>query len=173
MSESNPPLEIVGMLNDYLEVMTLVIQEHGGVIDKFIGDAIMAVFYPDDSGRSDEERALVASLDMRDALQKFNKKRVEEGKFEIDNGIGLNTGNVIKGSIGSRKHRVDLTVIGDNVNVAARLESLSKEGKYTKIIISEETLNQVRELIVVEPLEIQNVKGKIRTVKMYEVVRRI
>lgn len=172
LSEKYPPGEIVAMLNDYLDVMTRVILANGGVIDKFIGDAIMAVFYPDHpkGARSDESRAVLASLQMRAELVRFNERRRAAGKFEVDNGIGVNTGEVIRGSIGSQEHRVDLTVIGDHVNIAARLEGLSKEGQHSHIILSERTCAAVSDFVDTVPFGTHTVKGKTKSVALYEVV---
>jgi adenylate cyclase len=175
MSEQYPPQEIVELLNSYLEIMTKVIQSHGGVIDKFIGDAIMAVFYPLQiaDSESDELRAVKAALLMRQELAKFNEMRQSVGKFPIDNGIGINTGKVILGNIGSKDYRIDLTVIGDNVNLAARLESVSKEGRYTNIMVSERTLPGLGDCVELEKLKERTVKGKSETVGIYEVIRLI
>ncbi len=172
LSERHLPSEIVAMLNGYLDAMTGVIIRNGGMVDKFIGDAIMAVFHPDPApgARSDEARAVVCALEMRAALEAFNADRATQGLFTVDIGIGIHTDEVIHGSIGSREHRVDLTVIGDGVNLAARLESLSKEGRHTKIVISGRTLEAVRDLVDVEPMGEREVRGKAKAVALFEIV---
>jgi adenylate cyclase len=107
---------------------------------------------------------------MRKALSEFNEKRKRDHLFTVENGIGLATGIVIQGSIGSHKHRVDLTVIGDTVNLSARLEAMSKDGNHTKIILSEETLKPLIDLVEVEALGAKLVKGKNQSVQVYELI---
>ena len=86
------------------------------------------VFYPDSEGKGDEYKSVIASLEIRKEREICNNQRILENKFIIENGIGINTGKVIKGKIGSPQHRIDLTVVGDNVNIAQELENLSKKG---------------------------------------------
>lgn len=172
LTERHSPGMIVDMLNEYLGRMSRVVRDNGGVVDKFIGDAVMAVFYPDNrpGARSSESRAVVAALHMRESMAEFNDQRRQEGKFPVETGIGIHTGEVIRGSIGAAEHRVDLTVIGDHVNLAARLESESRQGSHTRIYISDQTWSGVKDLIEAEPVELTHVKGKTQEVRIYEVV---
>ncbi len=169
MSESNPPDEMIKMLNGYLDAMTEVIKRNNGVVDKFIGDAIMAVFYPDDNF-DDEIRAVTCAIQMNEALWHFNHARETSGSFKIQVGVGINTGKVIAGMIGSNSGRLDYTVIGDTVNLASRLEGLSKEGKYTKIVVSETTYEAVKNIFDAELMPPMEVKGKKEIVKLYEII---
>ena len=125
ISEDIGPQETVKMLNDYFEVMVDIISEHHGILDKFIGDAIMAVFGAPLPSDHDAENAVRAAIDMLRALDRLNATRLEMDKPIIEIGIGLNTGEVLSGNIGSNK-RMDYTVIGDAVNLAARLECNQK-----------------------------------------------
>lgn len=169
MSESNPPDEMIKMLNGYLDAMTEVIKRNNGVVDKFIGDAIMAVFYPDENF-DDEIRAVTCAIQMTEALWHFNHARETSGSFKIQVGIGINTGKVIAGMIGSNSGRLDYTVIGDTVNLASRLEGLSKEGRHTKIIVAEATYEAVKNIFDAELMPPMEVKGKKESVKLYEII---
>jgi class 3 adenylate cyclase len=139
-----------------------VIRTHNGFIDKYIGDAIMALFEkPDD--------ALQAGLAMLDALDHFNADRRAAGRPPIAIGIGINSGSLMLGTIGER-HRMDGTVISDAVNLAARIESLTKEYG-TPLLISEYTWRQLadREAYEIRPIDVVVVKGKSRPVTIFEV----
>ncbi len=172
ISESNDPEAVVSLLNEYFAVMNRVVEVHGGDIDKFIGDAIMAQFIA--TGRNDDAPAAMAlaaikcALQMMQALAVFNQQRAAVGLFPIKIGVGINSGEVIAGNIGS-PGRMDRTVIGDTVNVASRLEGMSKLGRYTCIIISRPTLELVQGLVEVEQLSETAVKGKLSAVEMFEV----
>lgn len=169
LSESNPPDEMLKMLNGYLETMTAVIKRNGGVVDKFIGDAVMAVFYPDENS-DDEIRAVTCAIQMTEELWHFNHARETGGRFKIQIGVGINTGKVIAGMIGSSSGRLDYTVIGDTVNLASRLEGLSRDGKYTKIVVSETTFGAVKNIFDAELMAPMPVKGKKDPVSMYEII---
>ena len=129
MSERLGPTEVVAFLNEYLTAMVDCVIEHGGVLDKFIGDAVLAVFgAPVGTGNVEQDaRAAVAcARSMGRRLDEMNARRVEEGRAPITIGIGVHTGELVAGNIGSPK-RMQYTVIGDTVNVGSRLESLTKE----------------------------------------------
>lgn len=169
-SENLDPEEIVAMLNKYLSRMSDVIFEQKGTIDKFIGDAIMAIFGAPIPAKDHADSACRTALRMISALEEFNTERLAEGKQPISIGIGLNTGEMTVGNIGSEK-RFDYTVIGDAVNLGSRLEGLTKYFQ-TTIIVSEMTRDACvnpgdflfRELAQVK------VKGKINAVAIYELV---
>jgi len=173
ISETNPPETVVGLLNDYFAVMNAVVEKNGGDIDKFIGDAIMAQFLADvNSNEASADNAYSAvrcAVEMMRALREFNEKREAAGLFPIKIGVGINSGDVIAGNIGS-PGRMDRTVIGDTVNVASRLEGMSKLGRHTCIIISRATLDLVHERVIVEKLAETAVKGKTSEVEMFEIV---
>jgi two-component system sensor histidine kinase ChiS len=142
-----------------------VIRDHNGFIDKYIGDAIMALF-------SNADDALRAGLAMLDALDQFNAGRRAAGQQPIAIGIGINTGSLMLGTIGER-HRMDGTVISDAVNLAARVESLTKDYK-VPLLISEYTWRQLADpkAYDVRPIDVVVVKGKTRPVTIFEVYQR-
>ena len=116
----------VSMLNEYLSLMVDIIEEHDGILDKFIGDAIMGLFGAPFPRPDDAINSVKTAQGMLKSLGKLNSIRVKRGEFPIEIGIGINTGEVVVGNIGSAK-RMDYTVIGDAVNLAARLESATKQ----------------------------------------------
>ncbi len=134
-SENAQPAEVVERLNQYFDRMVGVITEHGGTVDKFIGDAVMAVFGGLIQLPNPAEAALDAALAMRLELQLLNQQWVKAGLAPLDNGIGISFGEVLQGPIGSA-HRKEFTVIGDVVNTAARLESATKD-LHTPVIVSD------------------------------------
>ena len=116
----------VSLLNEYFEIMVDAITEQGGMLDKFIGDAIMAAFGIPMAHEDDEDRGVRAGINMISRLWEWNAEREKEGKMPVDMGLGLNTDSIVAGNIGSSK-RMDYTMIGDGVNLAARLESACKQ----------------------------------------------
>ncbi|MCS6985468.1 MAG: HAMP domain-containing protein [Leptospiraceae bacterium] len=168
ISESLTPHEVVLMLNEYLEIMTDIIIKHGGVVDKFVGDEIFAVFGAPFDHPQHPLSACATALEMAEALAKHNAERRKQGKKPIEIGIGINTGEVISGAMGSTK-RVDYTSIGDSVNLGARLEGTNKVYG-TLCIISEFTYEYVKDDVVVRELDLIRVKGKNEPVKIYELI---
>jgi adenylate cyclase len=166
MSESMQPEEVVGILNDYLTTMTDIILEYGGTIDKFIGDAIMAVFGAPIPYADHTLRAAKASLRMRDALKTLWLKWTEEQKHPFDIGIGISTGEAIVGNIGSVR-RTEYTAIGDIVNLGARIEPLNKEYN-THILISEAVYERIKDFITVSEIGQVRVRGKKHEVRLFE-----
>jgi adenylate cyclase len=167
LSEHTTPEELVDILNAYFTAMTNVILEEGGVLDKYIGDAIMAFWGAPLPDEDQADAALRASQKMILRLKELNQKLAGEGKPTLSNGIGLYTGPAIAGNIGSEK-RFDYTVIGDTVNVASRLEGLTKEYK-TTLIIGESTKNALKEGAHITYLDEVKVKGREEHVKIYSV----
>ena len=140
LSEQLPAPELLALLNRYLDRMSSALEAHGGVIDKYIGDAIMALFGAPVAHGDDADRALAAALAMQRALVAFNAELAAEGKPPLGIGIGINTARVVAGNIGSAR-RLNYSVIGDGVNVAARIESLTRNTEYrTSIITTAATL---------------------------------
>jgi len=162
LSERMTPDENFAFINSYLERMGPVIRAHNGFIDKYIGDAIMALFELADD-------AVRAGLAMLDALDGFNKERAAAGLPAIGIGIGLNSGSLMLGTIGERD-RMDGTVISDAVNLAARIESLTKTYK-VGLLITQNTYNQISapRAFSIRPIDIVVVKGKTEAVAIYEV----
>lgn len=166
MSESMQPEEVVGVLNDYLTTMTDIILAHGGTIDKFIGDAIMAVFGAPIHYADHTLRAAKAALRMRDALKELWSKWEAEQKHPFDIGIGISTGEAIVGNIGSVR-RTEYTAIGDIVNLGARIEPLNKEFN-THILISEAVYERIKEAVHVLEIGEVKVRGKRQEVRLFE-----
>ena len=158
----------VALLNEYFTIMVDCVQNEGGMLDKFIGDAMMAIFgtpFPHDD---DPDRAVRAAIAMMNDLNDYNMRRAKEGKLPIDHGMGLNTDNIMSGNIGSPK-RMDYTVIGDGVNLAARVESACK--KYgAHILTTEYSFNAFKATYRTRQVDNMIVKGKTKPVKVYEVL---
>ncbi len=158
----------VALLNEYFTLMVDCIQREEGMLDKFIGDAIMAAFGIPMAHDDDADRAVRAAIAMMRELTAWNALRVAAGKLPVDIGVGLNTDTVVSGNIGSKK-RMDYTIIGDGVNLAARLESACKQyGSH--ILISEFTYKQLKGTYYSRELDFVVVKGKTQPVAIYEIL---
>jgi len=158
----------VAMLNEYFTIMVDIITGEGGMLDKFIGDAIMAAFGIPIAHDDDEDRAVRATIAMITELWEWNKVREARGDMPIDHGVGLNTGMIVSGNIGSPK-RMDFTMIGDGINLAARLESACKQYS-ARILISEFTRAKLKGTYRVRDIDLVVVKGKTEPVGVYEVL---
>lgn len=176
-SEKHTPEEVVATLNEYLGAMAEVIFRWEGVLDKFIGDAIVAFWGAPIPQKNHSELALKCAMHMIKRLGELQEKWKAEGKDPIDIGIGINTGEVIVGNIGAEGMKMDYTVIGDAINLGARIESLTR--KYdTHILITEFTMNNIREGIETHEIghvhakgiESVIVKGKEKSVGIYEII---
>jgi adenylate cyclase len=168
MSEGLSPTALVDVLNEYLSEMTDVIFKHWGTLDKYIGDAIMAFWgapYPQDDHAL---RACRAALEMQQALIRLQDRWQQEGRPHIEIGVGINTGAMVVGNMGS-KTRFNFTIMGDNVNLASRLEGTNKEFG-TRLIISDSTCQAVRHELLVRELDLIRVKGKVKPVKIFQLV---
>ncbi len=141
LSETNPPESVVSFLNRYLETMCEIIAEHGGMVDKFIGDAILAVFGAPQSWPDNAMRAVETALAMSKALEGFDTQSIRLPPGGLDIGIGIHLGDAIVGTIGSSA-KFDYTVIGDTVNLASRLEGLSKT-YHARTIVSERVVQKI------------------------------
>ncbi len=158
----------VQMLNEYFTIMVDCITREGGMLDKFIGDAMMAGFGIPVSHDDDEDRGVRAAIAMIVELWEWNVEREARGDMAIDHGVGLNTGMVVSGNIGSPK-RMDYTMIGDGVNLAARLESACKQ-YHARILISEFTKAKLKGTYRLRDVDQVVVKGKTEPVGVYEVL---
>lgn len=171
ISENLEPEEVVEFLNEYMTEMVACINQTHGVVDKFIGDAIMAHWGAIASRGNDTENAINAAIMMRTALKKFNESRGQDIKKPIIKfGCGINTGPVISGQIGSDE-RLEYTVIGDAVNLASRVEGLNKPFG-TDILITEDSYNVVKDIYNVEQMPSIKVKGKEEPQTIYAVLGR-
>jgi len=168
ISEKLGALGTVNLLNDYFTLMVDCIRAEGGMLDKFIGDAIMAAFGVPLVHGDDEDRAVRVAINMKKALRQWNIERGATGKPPVHIGIGLNTDQVVTGNIGSPT-RMDYTMIGDGVNLASRLESACKHYK-TQILISENTYQALNGTYRIRQIDRVVVKGKSQPVNIYEVL---
>lgn len=168
LTEQLGPQGTVALLNEYFTLMVDCIQHESGMLDKFIGDAIMAAFGIPVAHEDDTDRAVRASISMIETLNKWNLQRAADGRLPVNIGIGLNTDTVVSGNIGSNK-RMDFTIIGDGVNLAARLESACKQYG-SKILISEFTMRKLKGTYRLREIDLVVVKGKTRPVAIYEVL---
>ena len=171
ISEKMEPEEVVEFLNEYMTRMVGCVNETFGVVDKFIGDAIMAIWGTPVSRGNDTENAVNAALLMRKELLEFNRDRGGDKRPIIQIGCGINTGPVLAGQIGSND-RMEYTVIGDTVNLASRIEALNKPFG-TDILISEDSYELVKDLYRMEPMQKIKVKGKEGSQQIYAVLGHI
>ena len=162
MAEALSPEELVHLLNEYLTLMTNVILKYDGTLDKYMGDAIMAIYGAPLEQPDHPTKACRSAIEMIAGLKKLNEKWIEEGKTPLDIGIGINTGMMVAGNMGSDL-RFDYTVMGDAVNLASRLEGANKIYN-TNILIGETTYEQVRAEYVCLELDKVRVEGKTRPV---------
>ncbi len=171
ISESMTPADLVDALNRYFTEMVNIIYNRRGVIDKYIGDAIMAIFGAPKSYGDDPQQSVLAGIEMLESLETFNIQQRERGFKEFKIGIGINYGPVVVGNIGTSQ-KMDYTVIGDAVNLASRLEGLTKE-YHTEIIISEGTYQAVKDFFYVREVDRVFVKGKLKPVKIFQPARKL
>ena len=168
ISEKLSPEELVHLLNEYLTEMTSIILKNQGLIDKYMGDAIMALWGAPLDLSDHQEIACRSSLEMIEKLCELKEKWKKEGIPSFDIGIGLNSGNAVVGNMGSSS-RFDYTAMGDNVNLASRLEGLNKIYG-TNIIISDNTFKSVKHKFEIRKLDIVRVKGKNKPIPIYELI---
>ncbi|MEH2381646.1 MAG: GAF domain-containing protein [Nostoc sp.] len=169
LTENLGAAEVVLLLNQYFETMVEAVFNYEGTLDKFIGDALMAVFgAPLPLTENHAWRAVQSALDMRRRLEEFNQRRIIQAQPQIRIGIGISSGDVVSGNIGSRK-RMDYTVIGDGVNLSSRLEAATKDYG-CDILLSEFTYQLCSDRIWVRQLDKIRVKGKHQAVNIYELI---
>lgn len=167
MSEKVEPEVLVSILNRYMTRMVRIILANGGIVDKFVGDAIMAVWGAPVSRENDVRNAVMACLQMRQSVAELNEQLISEGVPPIKIGMGLNYGPLVAGNIGSEE-RMEYTVIGDTVNTASRIESLTKEFG-TDLLVSQAVLDQVPGIFEAEKTHEAKVKGKSEPLVIYKV----
>ena len=167
VTERGNPEELVAQLNEYFSRMVAIVFRHHGTVDKFVGDMVMALFGAPVDDTDHAEHAVAAAVDMVKELGDLNREWAARGMAQLDIGIGVNSGDMIAGNIGSSSI-MSYTVIGDNVNLGSRLESLNKDYK-TRIIISDATRTRLKTPYDVRPLGDVVVKGKSKAVAIYEI----
>ncbi len=164
ITETYSAKQVVALLNRYFEKMCEIIFEYGGVVDKFMGDSIMCLFGAPFQRADDVERAVACAVEMQRAMDEFNRENEYLGLPSLYMGIGINTGKVVAGKVGSQLHS-EYTVIGDEVNLVSRIETLTLRGQ---ILISENTYAKVKDLVEIKEPILVSVKGKRKPVKLYE-----
>jgi class 3 adenylate cyclase len=164
-TEGMEPQAIIALLNEYLARATTAVEGEGGVVDKYVGDEIIALFGAPISRGDDPERAVRAALAIQNAMSELNAARMARGELPIEIGIGINTGSAVAGNMGSAR-RMNYTVVGEAVNLTARLCGAAAPGQ---ILISETTYARVRELVAARKLPPIRVKGLSYEVKVYAV----
>lgn len=167
ISESLPPEKVVEFLNEYMAHMVPIILRHGGIVDKFIGDAIMGLWGVPFSHPNDLPNALAACLAMRLELAKLNEKRKKRGDVPLFIGMGLHTGEVTVGNIGSNE-RMEYTVIGDTVNLASRIEESTKVAG-TDLLVTKTVADALARTFIFEPCDKIQVKGKSEALDIFKV----
>jgi len=166
ISERIPPDDLSHMLNEYLTRASRIIFKYDGVIDKFIGDAVMAFWNAPINDKHHALNACKAALELEDECDKIKNELSDTDIGDFTVRVGINTGDMVVGNMGSDM-RFDYTVLGDNVNLASRIEGINKEYG-TKIMITQNTYNEVSEEIVARLIDVVAVKGKLKGVKLYE-----
>ena len=169
MSEQMSAQQVSEILNEYFTAMEPIISKYNGIINKFIGDAIMAVFGEPIQDKNHAQNAVKCAYEMLEKVKELQKKWVKENKPKIEIGIGINTGEVFVGNIGSI-NRMEYTVIGDTVNLASRLESYNKVYK-TKLLISPTTYEEVKSFTDVIKISDVQIRGKSHKMDIYEVLK--
>ena len=166
IAEALGPRETVSLLNEYFTEMVDVIFQHGGVLDKYMGDGIMALFGAPLVGETDADNAVAGADEMMRRLAALNVRRGAGGHAALESGVGLSTGATVVGNIGSVR-RLDYSVIGDTVNLASRLEGASKQYG-AKIMLSEMTVRDLKRPATLREIDLIRVKGKDRPVAVFE-----
>lgn len=168
MSEQMSAADVIRFLREYHETMVQIIFKHHGTLDKFIGDAIMATFGTPDTAPDDPNRAVAAALDMRRALAQMNANRESKGLPPLRQGIGIHTGQVIAGNIGTAE-RLEYTVIGDTVNVASRVESATKEAQ-TDVLVTQTVADRASADAQFEDAGLFDLKGKSEKIRLFRLL---
>jgi class 3 adenylate cyclase len=166
LAERLSPEEVVGVLNDFYTLMVDTTAKNDGIVDKFLGDGVMAIFGAPIVHEDHPVRAVKTAVAMQAGVAELSRKRAREGKDPIAVGIGVSAGEAVAGTVGT-EDRMEYTVIGDSVNLAARLESNAKPGQ---ILISHRTYQRVDGVVNVRTLGVIRVKGKEEQVEVYEVL---
>jgi adenylate cyclase len=168
LSETMPPQTLIGLLNDYFTPMTQIIMSHRGTLDKYIGDALMALWGAPVPLPDHALQACWAALEMQQTMTELQEDWRTQGLPPLVARLGLHTGSVVAGNVGSRD-RFNYTVLGDTVNLASRLEGVNKVYG-TRILLSEETSQRVKDRLLLRELDLVQVKGRAQPVRVYELL---
>jgi adenylate cyclase len=167
-SEGKSPEELVRFINGLLHEMTELIMHHSGTLDKYLGDAVMAFWGAPLEQEDHAYRACLTACEMQKKVSEISREWVQKGEKPLHIRIGLNSGDVIVGNVGGEKHK-NYTVMGDNVNLASRLEGANKEYN-SAIMISESTYEAAKNFVLVRELDSLRVKGKTKPTKVFELI---
>lgn len=169
LSETRKAEEVSQLLNEYFSELEPVINKYNGVINKFIGDAVLVIFGDPSADKFHAKNAVKCAYELRKKVKAIKERWLEQGKPKIDIGIGINTGEAFIGNVGTQ-NRFEYTVIGDTVNIASRIEDYNKIYK-THILISENTYNKISKIVDVIKIREVSIKGKTKKINIYEVLR--
>lgn len=169
LSETRKAEEVSQLLNEYFSELEPIISKYKGVINKFIGDAVLVVFGDPTPDKFHTKNAVKCAYELRNKVKEIRQRWIDEGKPKIDIGIGINTGEAFIGNVGT-ENRFEYTVIGDAVNIASRIEDYNKIYK-THILISENTYNKISQIVDVIKIREVSIKGKSKKINIYEVLR--
>lgn len=169
LSETRKAEEVSALLNEYFSELEPIISKYNGVINKFIGDAVLVVFGDPTGDKFHAKSAVKCAYELRNKVKEIKERWITEGKPKIDIGVGINTGEAFIGNVGTT-NRFEYTVIGDTVNIASRIEDYNKIYK-THILISENTYNKISQIVDVIKIREVSIKGKSKKINIYEVLR--
>jgi adenylate cyclase len=169
MSEKMPAEEVSNILNEYFAQMEPIIRKYNGVINKFIGDAIMVIFGEPIQDVNHPKNAVKCAYEMLKKVNYLREKWLEQGRPRFEIGVGINTGEVFIGNIGT-ENRMEYTAIGDSVNLASRIEGYNKVYK-TNLLVSSTTYNYIADCADVIKIKEVQIRGKSKKMDIYEVLR--
>ncbi len=169
LSETRKAEEVSKLLNEYFSELEPIINKYGGVINKFIGDAVLVIFGEPSQDKHHAKNAVKCAYELRKKVKDIKERWIAEGKPKIDIGVGINSGEAFIGNVGT-SDRFEYTAIGDTVNIASRIEDYNKIYK-THILISENTYNRISEIVDVIKIREVSIKGKSKKINIYEVLR--
>lgn len=169
LSETRKAEEVSQLLNEYFSELEPIITKYNGVINKYIGDAVLVVFGDPEQDKLHAKNAVKCAYELRNKVKFIRQQWIEQGKPQIDIGIGINTGEAFIGNVGT-KNRFEYTVIGDTVNIASRIDDYNKIYK-TNLLISETTYNKISQIVDAIKIREVSIKGKQQKINIYEVLR--
>ena len=169
ISEQLPPQDVAAILNEYFAVTEPIIAKYHGIVNKYMGDGVLAVFGEPIQNDNHPLNAVLRGMEILNAMKVLKEKFINEGKPKIDIGIGINTGEVFAGNIGTEE-RLEYTVIGDNVNLAYRIEAFNQILK-TQFLVSQYTYEYIKTKVDAVKLSCVSIKGKSKPIDIYEILK--